>query len=378
MRVLILNYEFPPLGGGAGRVALSQAQILAKKHEVVVLTAGFDNLPDFEEMDGFEVFRLKSRRRYCHKSNVFEMMSWLKYAKIFCNDYLVSNPIHLVIAHFSLPGGELAFRLSKKFNIPYFVISHGHDIPWFFPKQMWHFHLITYFRIRKICRNASKLIVLSEILKQNAIQFLGDKYQNIVHVIPNATKEDEFPLIIDRDRSELKILFIGRLVEQKNPLLLIKALKELKNKGILFSCNIIGDGPLYSVLQKNIRDFELENQIQLRGWLEKKEIVEAMKQAHLFVLPSRIEAMSVAILEALFSGLFVITTPEADSFKLINADIGAYFENNNVADLLKTILDFHQQFILNEKLFPIESYHKIRHEFGMMNFEKRLTQIIAD
>lgn len=378
MRVLILNYEFPPLGGGAGRVALSQAQILAKKHEVVVLTTGFDNLPDFEEMDGFEVFRLKSRRRYRHKSNVFEMMSWLKYAKIFCNDYLVSNPIHLVIAHFSLPGGELAFRLSKKFNIPYFVISHGHDIPWFFPKQMWHYHLITYFRIRKICRNASKLIVLSEILKQNAIQFLGDKYQNIVHVIPNATSEEEFPLIMDRDRSELKILFIGRLVEQKNPLLLIKALKELKNKSVLFSCNIIGDGSLYSVLQKNIRDFELDNQIQLRGWLEKKEIVEAMKQANLFVLPSRIEAMSVAILEALFSGLFVITTPEADTFKLINADIGAYFENNNVADLLKTILDFHQQFIQNEKLFPIESYHKIRNEFGLINFEKRLSEIISD
>lgn len=378
MRVLILNYEFPPLGGGAGRVAQCQAQILARKHEVVVLTAGFDSLPDYEEMDGFEVFRLKSRRKYRHKSNVFEMMSWLKHAEIFYNDYLVSNPIHLVIAHFSLPGGELAFRLSKKFNVPYFVISHGHDIPWFFPKQMWHYHLITYFRIRKICRNASKLIVLSEILKKNAIQFLGDKYQNIVHIIPNATSEDEFPLLIDRDRSELKILFIGRLVSQKNPLLLIKALKKLKKKGVSFSCNIIGDGPLHSVLQKNIRDFELQNQVQLRGWLEKKEIIEAMKQANLFILPSRIEAMSVAILEALFSGLFVITTPEADTFKLINTDIGIYFENNNVDDLVKTILHFHQQFIQNEKPFPVESYHKIRHEFGMMNFEKRLIEIISD
>ncbi len=378
MRIIILNYEFPPLGGGAGKMAQLQAKILAKKHEVVVITTGYQDLPAYQKTDGYEIYRLNSSRRHLHKSNVFEMLSWLKHAKDFCNNYLASNTIHLAIAHFTLPGGELALSLYKKFKIPYVVVSHGHDIPWFFPRQMWYYHLATYFKIRKICRNASNILVLSEYLKQNATRFIGNAYQKKIIILPNATNEIDFPLIRNRDMSQLRILFIGRLVSQKNPLLLIEALRLLNKSGISFSCNIIGDGPLFADLVKKIEKYGLQNQIHLSGWKEKNEIIEGLKNANLFILPSRIEAMSVAILEALFSGLFIITSKEADSYKSVSNCTGTYFLNNNVEDLSEKIKEFFEKFIQSEKAFPEKSYQEIRDKFGMVNFEKNLESILKN
>lgn len=376
MKILILNYEFPPLGGGAGKVAQLQAQILSKHHQVCVLTSHFGSLPTHQTDDTFEIFRVKSKRKHLHKSNVFEMLSWMRKASQFCDEYLPKHHYHLVIAHFTLPGGELAFRLFKKFKIPYWIISHGHDIPWFFPKQMWHYHLATYFRIRQICKNAQKTIVLSENLKQNAQKILGKYGENKIEFLPNAIDEEEFPLIINRKNDSLKILFIGRLVEQKNPLLMIEALHEVFKNEIPFVCHIIGNGPLFNKIQNKINKYKLQKHVVLRGWLDKDEIIEATKDFNLFILPSRIEAMSIAILEALFAGMFVITTKEADTNSLITEEMGSYFENNNPEHLAAKIMEFNHKYIEQKSTQLETDYHTIRANFGIAAHSKKLLKLI--
>ena len=50
MRILVLNYEFPPLGGGAAPVSRDIAVQLSKKgHNVTVVTMGYQELPTYEE-----------------------------------------------------------------------------------------------------------------------------------------------------------------------------------------------------------------------------------------------------------------------------------------------------------------------------------------
>src|SRR5688572_25503408 len=74
MKILVLCYEYPPLGGGGGRMAKSVAEQLAQQgHEVRVQTAGMRHLPERETVGGVEVFRTHSFRRREDRCSVLEM-----------------------------------------------------------------------------------------------------------------------------------------------------------------------------------------------------------------------------------------------------------------------------------------------------------------
>lgn len=64
MRILVLNYEFPPLGGGAAPVSRDiSIQLCRQGHDVTVLTMHYKNLPVYEEVQGVKIYRLKCLRR---------------------------------------------------------------------------------------------------------------------------------------------------------------------------------------------------------------------------------------------------------------------------------------------------------------------------
>jgi len=78
MRILVLNYEFPPVGGGGGRVAEDICIGLAKiGHEVRVQTAHWNGLPRVEQKDGYTIFRSWSLRRHAHTCSVGEMGAFI-------------------------------------------------------------------------------------------------------------------------------------------------------------------------------------------------------------------------------------------------------------------------------------------------------------
>ena len=85
MKLLILNYEYPPLGGGAGVITQNIAEGLSKLgHEISVVTTWFQGEKEVEIVnDNLKIIRLKSKRKYLYRSNPREMLSWISYAKGF-------------------------------------------------------------------------------------------------------------------------------------------------------------------------------------------------------------------------------------------------------------------------------------------------------
>ena len=74
MKLLLINYEFPPLGGGAGNATQNTAKELARQgHKVLVLTTYFQGLLERELIDGYEVVRVHSQRKRVDRSNPIEM-----------------------------------------------------------------------------------------------------------------------------------------------------------------------------------------------------------------------------------------------------------------------------------------------------------------
>jgi len=112
------------------------------------------------------------------------------------------------------------------------------------------------------------------------------------------------------------ITFAGRLDEQKGVDVLIEAMAILnKNKP---GCQVwlIGDGPLRQVVEDQIRALNLDETIKLWGFQE--EIPLYLKASDIFVLPSRYEGMSLALLKGLAAGLPCVVTNVGDNDRLVN------------------------------------------------------------
>ena len=364
MKILILNNEYPPLGGGAGVCTKYEAQgLVARGHEVTVLTAWFEGEKEVEKQGNLRIIRLKSLRKYEFKSNVIEMLSWAKHAKNFLNNHLNNETYDVVVANYALPSGMVAKNVYEKFNIPYIVISHGHDIPFIFPKQMMKYHLVTYFWLKSIFESAAKTVLLTKEMKAAADKFLGkNKAQNNV-IIPNGCYIEAFMPNFSIKKEDFTIIFVGRLVEQKDPMTFLKALPILKEKNLKFQVNILGDGPLRSKMENFVAENNLSENVTFKGWVTKDEMIRQYQSANLQVISSIAEAMSIAALESLSSGQYVISTPVSGNTDLIKAGInGEFIDYGDFSDLAIKIETYH-----NEKF--AEKYH-VPHQY-LQAFRKK-------
>ena len=130
MRILVLIHEFPPIGGGGGRVAEDICGKLAKRgHEVQVLTAHMKGLPYEEERAGFRVLRFRSLRTQPYRASFLSMVIYVL-AGLWVGGRLIGRfKPDMIHAHFAVPAGALAWMLSRLTRIPYILTVHLGDVP---------------------------------------------------------------------------------------------------------------------------------------------------------------------------------------------------------------------------------------------------------
>ncbi|MDD2907165.1 MAG: glycosyltransferase family 4 protein [Candidatus Gracilibacteria bacterium] len=324
-KILILNYEFPPLGGGAGVVSQKYAFGLAKLgNKVTVLTTWFAGEKEIEEILNLKIIRIKSKRKKAFQSNPIEMLSWAFKSILFLKKYLKNNDFDISIGFFSIPGGIVARYINKKFKIPYIISTHGHDIPGFYPEIMKKFHILTNWYTKIIWKNATKILVLTSDMKKLADNF-GNKQKNVI--IPNGCDSDFFYPDQKKKSDKFNIIFIGRLVDQKDPFTMLESIKKLKSKTNDFMLTIIGDGPLRNSMNLYIEKNNLKENIVFTGWITKENIREYYQKSHIQICSSKVEAMSIAILESLYSSLYIISTPiSGNNDMIIDGINGEFFD----------------------------------------------------
>lgn len=366
MKLLILNYEYPPLGGGAGVITQNIAEGLSKLgHEISVVTTWFQGEKEVEIVnDNLKIIRLKSKRKYLYRSNPREMLSWISYAKAFLKKHLVSNKYDLCFANFALPGGEVAYSLKMRFQLPYVIISHGHDIPWFMPKEMMWYHALTYQWIKTICVHSKRNYVQSNDMKTNIDAFLGPSFSHKNKIIYNGWNSTVFSPDYSLRKKQFTILFPGRLVKQKDPMSFLKAINIIKNQIDDFKVIILGDGVLRKKMEKFTKANGFDKIVEFKLWVSKEEMLYNYRSASLTVLPSLNEGMSIATLEALACGQYLIATEVSNNKSLIKEDYnGNFIETQNPEDIANKILYFYNTKFLNNYLIPIEDLNKYHNLF---------------
>jgi len=333
MKILLINSEYPPIGGGAGNASAHLAQALARGgEEVRVLTVRFGEQPAVEQQGPVRVERVSALRRRADRSGALEQASFMLAGAVAARRLLRRWHPDVALAFFGIPGGAVALHLRSAAGLPYVVSLRGGDVPGFRPYDFARYHRLTAPLIRRVWRRAQAIVANSQGLRRLAAAF--DAARPIA-VIPNGVDLEKFA-VDERLWEPARMLFVGRVVYQKGLDLLLEALSGLKE--IPWELVVVGDGAQREPLQARARDLGLGDRIRFAGWLRGDDLHRAYREANLFVFPSRHEGMPKAVLEAMAARLPVVASRIAGNEELVAAEQTGMLFASEDADGLKQAL----------------------------------------
>jgi glycogen synthase len=316
MRILVLNYEYPPLGGGAGVATAALAHGLAESGVAVdVVTASADNRAerrsssrdhDLLEQGRLRLFRVRSNRIGVHQAGMLGAASYLLHALPLVRRLLRSHQYDAVHVFFSLPTGAL-LPFAGVGDIPVIVSLRGSDVPGYDPynSTMQQVHRLLAPLTRWIWRRADRVIAVCESLgRLTERTYPGLQYG----VIPNGVDLELFRPAEHRSCAAgsrpIHCLAVARLVERKGSGELIQAFALLPRGR--FELELVGEGPDRQVLQDLAERLGVAREVRFSGSLSREAVAERYRAADLFTLPSSAEAFGNVFAEALASGLPIV------------------------------------------------------------------------
>ena len=335
----MFNYEFPPVGGGGGRVTYFLGkQFVEAGHDVRLITSRYLDLPKEEVIEGFSVHRVPTIRKSKDTCGVHEMLTYTISSVIYGFKCVRSFNPEIVQVFFGIPSGGGAYLLRKLYGIPYIVFLGGRDIPRRNPDPPYYRLLYGLLApaIKSIWGNAASVIACSDGLRELALQ--TEPHINI-HTIPDGLDVTRFsPLPRDAHRECVRILTVGRLISRKDFQLLIRALPQLIQYTTRdFEVEIVGDGPCRSNLVKLAKDLGVIHKVRFTGSVAYSELPEKYQSADIFALCSLAEGMPLALLEAMGSGLPVVGSrvqgvedvvmPGTNGYLFATGDVNALAKN---------------------------------------------------
>ena len=187
--------------------------------------------------------------------------------------------------------------------------------------------------LRECVENYDAVMCVGALLRE-AILSLTDTDREII-VVPNIVSEDFFCCEMRKSREDNSFRFVcvGRLIESKCFDLLINAFADVFQGNAQFSLDIIGGGPEYGHLQEIIAERDCVSQIKLMGTMSRAEVASFYLQCDALVVSSRIETFCVPIIEAMASGMPVITTDVVGVKDFLREDHGYMIPPNDRAAL---------------------------------------------
>lgn len=307
MKILMLNYEFPPIGGGAGHAhrCLLDEYSHNKDIQIDVLTSGPQRGLVVEEFSqNIRIYKVGIRKKNLHYWTRPEVIEWLWKARRLHSKLLRENSYQLSHAFFAFPTGWLCYQTAGK--LPYILSLRGSDVPGYNVRLGLDYKLLVGL-FRRIWSGASLIVANSQGLCQLARRFMPDVD---IAVIPNGVDTRRYHPAPQKETGEpIHLLSVGRLIARKRIDWLIDAVGLAVCKGLDVRLRIVGEGNLLSELRKKAADTNLSDRIVFMGLIPRQQMPEVYRANDIFVMASQHEGMSNAMLEAIASGLPVITTP---------------------------------------------------------------------
>ncbi len=362
MRILMLNYEYPPLGGGAGNANFYLLREFAKYDNLTIdlVTSSVSGSRKETFSKNISVHYLDiGKKGNAHYQTNKDLLTYSFRAYFYAKKITRLSHYDLVHAFFGIPCGYLA----KNLKLPYIVSLRGSDVP-FYNKRFEKLDRLFFQRMsRQIWRNARSVVTNSEGLKQLALKTYP---QQNIDVIWNGVDTERFtPLPKEKPRDKISLVSTGRLIQRKGYHYLIQALEGMDE----FELVLIGDGNMTEELKSLARKLQVD--VSFVGKQNRDQVISHLRRADIFVLPSSNEGMSNSLLEAIACGLPVIVTDVGGSQELVKGN-GYIVEKENPTALTTAL----QKYAQNRDL--LSAHGKVSREMALSLSWQQVSQQYLD
>lgn len=337
MNVLMLNYEFPPIGGGGAPVTFELCRELVRQgHSVDVVTMHARGTKRFEVIEGIRVYRvrsLRSRNEICHPH---EMATYVLSAIPFCLRQTKKTQYDVIHAHFIFPTAVVGAIIKAIRNIPLVVTAHGSDVPQYNPDRFKILHRILRPAWLAVVRSIDVLVTPSEYLKKHFLKFA--KLPAIV--IPNGFRME----LIHPSVREKKILVVSRIFKRKGVQHFLEAIKDMD---LDWEIIVAGDGPYLDALKRQSEN--IKPRVTFVGFVQDDQLHYLYETSSIFVFTSQNESFGVVLLEAMSAGLAIITT-NVSALPEVVEDTALLVEPHNPTQIREALAKLINNTTLREQL----------------------------
>lgn len=273
--------------GGAQRVLSVICDKLLEKNEIFILVNTKSNI-SYPFSEKIKIIELDKKR---NKNPLFRNLKRVKQVKVWIKKIMPD----VIISFLPVPS-FISLYAKRKMNIPC-IVTDRND-----PNQEYK-SMISQCLMKWLYPQADGFIFQTKEQQQYFCKEIQEKSTIIFNPIKEEfLLEDEIPY----KEKENVIISVGRLVRQKNQKMLINAFSNVLKKYPNYKLKIFGEGILRQELQKQIEELGIQDKAFLCGISD--NIKKELEKARIFVLPSDYEGMPNVLIEAMGTGLPVIST----------------------------------------------------------------------
>ncbi len=234
---------------------------------------------------------------YHSERGVLRHLAYLAEACVLAS-WLQREEIKHIHAHFGTNSTAVAMLTSIISDVTYSFTVHG-------PEE---FDKPKAISLPEKIKKATFVVAISSYCRSQLYRWCDYSDWRKIHVIHCGLDSLFLEAAISSFPQENRLVCVGRLCPQKGQLLLVEAIRRLKDKGIDCQLTLVGDGELRQTIVELAKSLGVDSQIRITGWLSSDDVKKEISQAKLMVLPSFAEGLPVVIMESLALGIPVVTT----------------------------------------------------------------------
>jgi glycosyltransferase involved in cell wall biosynthesis len=283
-----------------------------------------DREADSSLSEGIPTYRLRHRRsRLAHTTILIDVFSAIQAFRRLRRLEFTPDILHAHIHRAGFP----AVLIGKLYRIPVVITEQNSAFP------------------RRLLRNADIRLARYSFSRADAVLPVSRALQEGIqsyhieanwHIVPNSVDTELFHPRVFLHKDKIYLLFVGGLTPVKGLPVLFQALSLLSYRND-WQLEIVGDGPESESYKAQVQILGLSDRIMFHGVKTKKEISSIMRQADLFVLPSLWDNMPCVLVEAMASGLPVVSTQTGGIPEIVSAETGLLAPPGDEKGLAETL-----------------------------------------
>ncbi len=322
----MFDNEFPPLGGGTGVVNLHLFEELSGYPDVTVDLVTSSRTRATEECEQFSeritLYKVPVHNRNIHHATNSELLRYTFRGHARARKLLRGRPYDLSFAFSGVPAGGISYALHRNNGLPYVLSLQGPDVPGF---EKRYAPLYPFLKpvLRQIWKRAGAVIAISEAHRSLAHAFLPAQEVRVIH--NGVDGRTFFPRTMEKGDDSVEVVCVGRLIERKGQHHLMRAFASL-DPAIRSRARLcfVGTGDAEPSLHRLAADLRISTSVVFKGFVGREAMPAVYHRADIFVLPSQSEGMSMALLEAMASGLPVVVTDTGGASELIREGVNGF------------------------------------------------------